>query len=214
VPVEGPQYPANLVLSGRRVLVVGAGAVAARKIEGLLACGAQVVVVAPVVGEAVRALAEAAEVELHERPYRTGDLDGAWLGVTATDQPAVNRVVFEDGQASLTWVNAADDPASCSFTLPSVVRQGPVMVTVATGGHSPALATWLRRHVAGELGPEYAELAAILAEARAALQAEGRPTEGLAWLSAIDSGMLELIRLGDVGRAKERLQACLSSSSG
>jgi precorrin-2 dehydrogenase/sirohydrochlorin ferrochelatase len=126
----------------------------------------------------------------------------------------VNAAVYADGEARRTWVNAADDPLSCSFTLPSVVRQGPVMVTVATGGHSPALATWLRQHVAQELGPEYAELAAILAEARADLQAQGKTTEGLSWLSAIDSGMLDLIRLGDVGRAKERLQACLSSSSG
>lgn len=211
MPVEGPQYPANLVLTGRRVLVVGAGAIAARKVDGLLACGADVVVVAPVVGDAIRALAGSGALELLERAYRPDDLDAAWLAVTATDDPEVNRAVFEDGEARRMWVNAADDPVSCSFTLPSVVRQGPVMVTVATGGHSPALATWLKRHVAGELGPEYAVLAGILAEARSQLQAEGRSTEGLNWLSAIDSGMLELIRLGDVGRAKERLQACLSS---
>ena len=211
MPVEGPQYPANLVLQGRRVLVVGAGAIAARKVEGLLACGADVVVVAPVVGEAIAALAAAGAVNLCRRTYRADDLDAVWLVVTATDDRAVNRAVFSDGEARRIWVNAADDPASCSFTLPSVVRQGPIMVTVATGGHSPALATWLGRHVAGELGPEYAQLALLLAEARAALQAEGRSTEGLNWLSAIDSGMLEMIRLGDVGRAKERLQACLSS---
>ncbi len=211
MPVEGPQYPANLVLQGRRVLVVGAGAIAARKVEGLLACGADVVVVAPVVGEAIAALAAGGAVQLCQRAYRADDLDAVWLAVTATDDPAVNRAVFSDGEARRIWVNAADDPVSCSFTLPSVVRQGPIMVTVATGGHSPALATWLGRHVAGELGPEYAQLALLLAEARAALQAEGRSTEGLNWLSAIDSGMLELIRLGDVGRAKERLQACLSS---
>ena len=211
MPVEGPQYPANLVLQGRRVLVVGAGAIAARKVEGLLACGADVVVVAPVVGEAIAALAAAGAVHLCQRAYRADDFDAVWLAVTATDDRAVNRAVFSDGEARRIWVNAADDPVSCSFTLPSVVRQGPIMVTVATGGHSPALATWLGRHVAGELGPEYAQLAVLLAEARAALQAEGRSTEGLNWLSAIDSGMLEMIRLGDVGRAKERLQACLSS---
>jgi len=211
MPVEGPQYPANLVLQGRRVLVVGAGAIAARKVEGLLACGADVVVVAPVVGEAIAALAAAGAVHLCQRAYRADDLDAVWLAVTATDDRAVNRAVFADGEARRIWVNAADDPVSCSFTLPSVVRQGPIMVTVATGGHSPALATWLGRHVAGELGPEYAQLALLLAEARAALQAEGRSTEGLNWLSAIDSGMLEMIRLGDVGRARERLQACLSS---
>ncbi len=211
MPVEGLQYPANLVLQGRRVLVVGAGAIAARKVEGLLACGADVVVVAPVVGEAVAARAAEGTLQLCQRAYRPDDLEGVWLAVTATDDRAVNRAVFSDGEARRIWVNAADDPASCSFTLPSVVRQGPIMVTVATGGHSPALATWLSRHVAGELGPEYAQLALLLAEARADLQAEGRSTEGLNWLSAIDSGMLEMIRLGDVGRAKERLQACLSS---
>ncbi len=214
MPVEGPQYPANLVLRGRRVLVVGAGAVAARKVEGLLACGADVLVVAPEVNAEIRALVDAGAVALHQRAYQAADLDGAWLAVTATADREVNRAVFEDGEDRRIWVNAADDPVSCSFTLPSVVRQGPVMVTVATGGHSPALATWLSRHVAGELGPEYAQLAGLLAEARARLQAQGRSTEGLDWLSAIDSGMLELIRLGDVGRAKERLQACLSSSSG
>lgn len=211
MPVEGPQYPANLVLRGRRVLVVGAGAIAARKVEGLLACGADVVVVAQSVGEGIRRLAGTGVVRLHERAYRPSDLDEAWLAVTATDDPAVNRAVFDDGESRRIWVNAADDPASCSFTLPSVVRQGPIMVTVATGGHSPALATWLRRHVADELGPEYAQLALLLAEARSELQAAGRTTEGLNWLSAIDSGMLEMIRLGDVGRAKERLQACLLS---
>ena len=214
MPVEGPQYPANLVLHGRRVLVVGAGAIAARKVEGLVACGADVVVVAPEVGPTIRSLADARTIRLHQRLYQPSDLDEVWLAVTATSDRAVNRAVFEDGEARRIWVNAADDPASCSYTLPSVVRQGPIMVTVATGGHSPALATWLSRHVAGELGPEYALLASLLAEARVALQAEGRSTEGLDWLSAIDSGMLELIRLGDVGRAKERLQACLSSSSG
>ena len=213
MPVAVPQYPVNLVVDGRRCVVVGAGSVAARKVEGLLACGADVVVVAPVVGPVVRALASSGAVALVERPFEPADLDGAWLVVTATDDPAANRRVQAEADARRVWVNAADDPEACSFTLPSVVRQGPVMVTVATGGHSPALATWLRRHVAGELGPEYAELARVLREARAALQAAGRPTEGLDWLGAIDSGMLDDVRQGAVGRAKERLQAWLSSSS-
>jgi len=214
MPVEGPQYPANLVLQGRRVLVVGAGAIAARKVEGLLACGADVVVVAPVVGEAIAALAAAGAVHLCQRAYRADDLDAVWLAVTATDDRAVNRAVFSDGEARRVWVNAADDPASCSFTLPSVVRRGDLQIAVSTGGRSPALATWLRQRLEGEIGPEYAVLLDLLATERQGLKAAGVSTEGLDWRSALDSDMLDLIRTGDLAHARKRLQTCLSSSSG
>jgi precorrin-2 dehydrogenase/sirohydrochlorin ferrochelatase len=111
------------------------------------------------------------------------------------------------------WVNSADDPANCAFTLPSRVRQGPLLVTFATGGRSPALATWLRRRFAAELGPEYATLIEVLAAERDARRAGGGSSEGLDWQNALDSGMLDLIRQDRIAEAKELLQACLSSSS-
>jgi precorrin-2 dehydrogenase/sirohydrochlorin ferrochelatase len=86
-------------------------------------------------------------------------------------------------------------------------------VTVSTGGRSPALATWLRRRLEGEIGPEYAVLLDLLADQRDGLKAIGRSTEGLDWQSALDSDMLGLIRNGDLASARERLQTCLSSSS-
>jgi len=212
VPVDQLQYPVNLIIAGRRCLVVGGGTVARRKIDGLLACGAGVTVVAPDLDPVVAAHAEAGELAWLARRYATGDVDGYRLVVAATDDPAVNRTVYEDAEARGIWVNAADEPSSCSFTLPSVVRQGPIMVTVSTGGHSPALSTWLRRHVDQELGPEYVVLVELLSEERASIKAAGGSTEGLDWLSALDSNMLDLIRAGEIGRARERLQACLSSS--
>ncbi len=213
MPVATAQFPVNLVLDGRAVLVVGAGVVAARKIEGLIACGARVTVVATAVGAEVRALVAAGLLAAcHERPYVAADLDGMWLATTATDQPSVNAQVRADGDARRLWVNAADDPTSCSFTLPAVVRQGPLLITVATGGHSPALATWLRRRIQAELGPEYIVLVEMLSAARDEIKAVGGSTEGLDWLGAIDSGMLELIREGRIVVARERLRACLSSS--
>ena len=87
------------------------------------------------------------------------------------------------------------------------------MVTVSTGGHSPALASWLRDQLGEELGPEYEILVGLLAERREALRSEGIPTEGMSWQDALDSGMLDLVRAGRVAEARERLQACLSSSS-
>jgi precorrin-2 dehydrogenase/sirohydrochlorin ferrochelatase len=218
VPVEAPQYPVNLVLTGRPCLVVGGGRVAARKVEGLLACAAAVHVVAPVVGDEVRSMAPdggaraGASLTWEERPYRPGEAADYRLVVTATDDANVNREVYADGEAAGVWVNSADDPVNCSFTLPAVVRRGPVMVTVSTGGQSPALATWLKARVAEEIGPEYEVLVSLLAAEREAIQAAGRSTEDVDWQKALDSDMLALIRAGNVRRAKERLQACLSSS--
>jgi precorrin-2 dehydrogenase/sirohydrochlorin ferrochelatase len=201
-------YPVNLVLTGRRCVVVGGGSVAARKVEGLVSAGAEVVVVAPSVVESIRSRGD---VSVVERRYRTGDLDGAWLAVAATDDPAINRLVHDDGEAARVWVNAADDPPSCSFTLPAVLRRGPVQVAVSTSGHSPALAAWIRSQIAESLGPEVALLAEWLSEAREEMKATGRSTEDVDWRTALDSDMLELIRSGQTALARERLQACLSS---
>jgi precorrin-2 dehydrogenase/sirohydrochlorin ferrochelatase len=204
------QYPVNLVLDGRPCLVVGGGRIALRKVEGLLACGAQVRVVAPRIDPDLRALAG---VTVDERPWRPDDMAGAWLVIAATDDPAVNAAVFDAGQREGIWVNGADDPANCSFTLPSVVRRGDLQVAVSTGGRSPALSSWLRRRLEAEIGPEYGVLLDILATEREGLKAAGRSTEGLDWNSALDSDMLDLIRTGDLAHARERLQTCLSSSS-
>jgi len=209
VPVDAPLYPVNLVVSGRRCLVVGGGPVALQKARELVACEAVVDVVAPEIVDELVALA----VTCHRRPYRSGEVAGYRLAVTATSDRSVNRQVFVEGEAHGVWVNSADDPANCAFTLPSRVRQGPLLVTFATGGRSPALATWLRRRFTAEFGPEYLTLLDVLSEARERLRQEGTSTEGLNWQGALDSGMLDLIREGRLAEAKERLQACLSSSS-
>lgn len=203
------QYPVNLVLDGRACLVVGGGKIALRKVEGLLACGGRVTVVGPRVDDELRSLA----VTVEQRPWRPDDLDGMWLAIAATDDPAVNGAVYAEGQRRGVWVNGADDPANCSFTLPSVVRRGDLQVTVSTGGRSPALASWLRRRLEGQIGPEYEVLLDLLATERDGLKAAGVSTEGLDWRSALDSDMLDLIRTGDLAHARERLQTCLSSSS-
>ena len=199
-------YPATLVVAGKRCVVVGGGPVAARKVRGLVEAGADVVVIAPDICEEIRSL----PVELVERPYRRGDLSLAWLAMAATDRPEVNRQVHAEGQDAHVWVNAADDPDACSFTLPAVLRQGPVTVAVSTSGYSPALAAWIRERIAADLGPEVALLAELLSEARDELKAAGRSTEDVDWRRALDSDMLDLIRTGHTAQARERLQACLS----
>jgi precorrin-2 dehydrogenase/sirohydrochlorin ferrochelatase len=198
-----------LVVAGRRCLVVGGGKVAAEKAAGLLACGATVHVIATVVGPEVRAQPG---LTWDERAYQAGDVAGYRLAVAATGQPAVNRAVYEDGEAAGVWVNSADDPASCSFLLPAVLRRGPLAVAVSTGGASPALASWLRARLEDEIGPEYEVFLSLLSEERAKMKEAGRPATSVDWRKALDSDMLELIRSGQISLARERLQACLSSS--
>jgi precorrin-2 dehydrogenase/sirohydrochlorin ferrochelatase len=209
MPVDAPLYPVSLIVQGRNCLVVGGGKVAAGKVRQLAACGAMVHVIAP---EVDAAIAAEPDVAIERRAYERGDVAGHRLVIAATSDSDVNQAVHDDAEAAGIWVNSADDPANCTFTLPAVARRGPLTIAVSTSGHSPALATWLRRRFEAELGPEYEVLADLLATERAAIQADGRPTEGLDWQSALDSGMLDLIRAGQVQEARERLQACLSSS--
>jgi siroheme synthase-like protein len=205
-------YPVNLLVAGRRCVVVGAGRIAARKIDALLAAGADVHVVAPKLGDQVRVWRDEQRITVDERGFEPSDLDDAWLATTATDDPAVNRAVFEAGRERRVWVNSADDPDNCSFTLMSVIRRGDLVVTVGTGGRSPALAAWLKDRLTAELGPEYETLLELLAEAREAMRADGRSTEDADWKRALDSGMLDLVRAGRKREAKELLRSCLSSS--
>jgi len=202
-------YPVNLLVTGRRCVVVGAGRIAARKIESLLAAGADVEVVAPQVGEEVREWADAGRLTLTERPFADTDVEGAWLVVTATDVPEVNRAVFEAGEARRIFTNSADDPANCSFTLMSVVRRGDIVVSIGTNGRSPALATYLKAHVRDEMGPEYETLLELLSEAREEIRSSGRSSEDPDWQTAIDSGILDLIREGRESEARELLRSCL-----
>lgn len=176
------QFPINLNLAGRRVLLVGGGRIALRKAEQLLPCGADLTVIAPeIVGDF-----DGLGVTLVRREYLSGDVEGFRLVITATGNVDVDQQIFDECESLGIWVNSADDPARCAFTLPSVHRQGSVMVTVSTGGASPALSSRLRREIATLIGPEYADVAADLAARRAEVHARGQSTEDIDWQPIID----------------------------
>lgn len=159
--------PIFLLLRGRPVLLVGGGAVAAAKLDALLAAGASVTVVAPRIDPAL----ERPGVRLVRRPFAPDDLDGAWLAVAAAPGP-VNRAVAAAAEPRRVFVNAADDRAAASAFLGGVVRKGEVTVAVSTGGGAPALAGLLREALEAVLPDEldgWLQLARTLrAEQRAA----------------------------------------------
>jgi len=182
-------YPLVVELADRQCVVVGGGAVAERKVDGLLAAGAVVTVVSPTLSEGLAALAGARRIEHVGRRYRRGDLAGKVLAFVATGDRCVATAVAREGRRRGVWVNAADDPAHCDFFLPSVLRRGPLVVAVATGGASPALARAVREEIERLLPSEYAVLAETVAEVRRELRARGRSADAAAWSRALAAEM-------------------------
>ena len=133
-----PHYPIFLDLTGKPVLVVGAGRVALRKVKGLLEGGARVTVVAP------RAAPEFGRlvVKWRRRSFRKTDLDGKVLAFTATDDRKVNRLVAQEARRRSIPVNVADAPDECDFLVPSRVRSGNLQIAISTGSGGPLVRKW------------------------------------------------------------------------
>ena len=192
-------YAVSLDLTDRAVLVVGGGPVAARKVAGLVRAGARVTVVAP---RAVPEIADDPDVRWHRREYQRGEVASYRLAVTATGDREVDALVAADGERSSVFVNAADDPANCTFTLPAVARVGDLQVAVSTGGRSPALARWMRRRLERDLASGYDLLLELLAEVREELRRDHGTSESSGWESALDDGLLDLLRAGQIEAAR------------
>src|SRR5579875_3511718 len=123
--LETPFYIACLRLSGRRCLVVGGGDVGLEKVEGLLACDGDVVLVAPDAHPELERLAVEGSIEWRRRAYEPADLDGCLIAIAATGDTEVNIRVYEDAERRAMLVNVVDVPPLCNFILPAIVRTGP-----------------------------------------------------------------------------------------
>lgn len=206
-------YPVLLDLAGRRCVMVGGGIIAGRRVDGLLTAGARVTVISPRLTRTLAALAAEGRIDHEAREYRDGDLDGADLAFVATDAGEVNAAVAREARARGVWINAADDPARCTFILPALVRRGDLTVAVATGGSSPALARAIREELETYLTDDYATLAAIAAEARREVRAAGRPVTADAWRRALGPEVRRLIVERGRDDAKQRLLELLGVDS-
>jgi siroheme synthase-like protein len=226
----------QLRVQDRRCVVVGGGAVAARRSLTLLAAGARVTVVAPWVMPEVERLAGDGMVQLERRRFQDTDLQPTESGpvllvVAATDDPEVNRRVGGTAAVLGVLVNRADDGASGDVTFPATLRRGPVTVAVSSAGAAPVATGWVAERLDEQLdrvlGLDAAGLTMlveVLAEVRRERPRPVRADEGpdpsgergvtvdaVDWRSALDGSILELIHQGRRAEAKERLLACLSS---
>lgn len=207
------QYPINLELTGRPCLVVGAGNVAVRKIQGLVDAGAAITVVAPAIDPRIEAIADRQraaldplEIRIVRRRYWKHDLRGQWLVITCTDDADVNRQVYLDAEAARVWGNSADDPDHCAFTLPSVARSGDLQLTASTRGRSPALSMWLRRRFETDYDSRWSALLDLLADVRHEVRSELGTSEVPGWIEALDDGVVDLALSGDIKAARHLLR--------
>ena len=206
-------YAAYLDITGRRCVVIGAGPIAERKVEQLLAAGADVTVVSPEATAAIEQAVADGRVRLHRRPYAPGDLAQAFAAFVATDDMSVSRQVRGEATRERVLLNVADVPELCDFIAPAVVERGPVMVAVSTSGTSPALARKLREAL--ERWPElaWADAAPLLSEVRSELKAAGAQPPPDAWQQAMDDALLALVLSGRTAEAKARLLRALREAS-
>jgi precorrin-2 dehydrogenase/sirohydrochlorin ferrochelatase len=203
-------YPVALDIEGKRCLVVGGGTIAADKVDGLLAAGAEVVVVSPSVLPRVAQLVAWGNVEYHARTYRPTDLEDVYLAYGATDDTKVNARVAADARAAGVVVNAVDDPPNCDFYAVAIVRRGDLQVGISTNGRSPAFARWLREDLDARLPAEYADLLDVLADVRRELRARGTIPAYEHWQVAISEEVLHRLQHGDRAGARERIWEVLS----
>ncbi len=164
-------FPINLDIRKKKALVIGGGNVARRKVQLLLACGADVTVISPVF---CAALARNRKARLFKRRYKKSDMQGACLVVSATDSPDVNRRVFEHATAKRIPVNVVDQPDLCTFTVPAVANWGELLITISTGGKSPAMARAIREQIEEEYGAVFAKHLDLMAEMRQQVRARVR----------------------------------------
>jgi len=200
--------------------VVGGGDVAQRKVESLLDAGArQVAVISPRLGDGLAELLRRGRIEHIARGYRPGDLEGAFVVIATTDDPAVNRAVSQEAEANGILVNVADDPDHCNFIVPSTLRRGDLVIGLSTGAQSPALAASLRRQLEQAFGSEYAAFLELAGDLRRRVARE-LPASARAcfWYDLAGSQALTLLRDGQEagarGLADELLAAHLARADG
>lgn len=159
-------YPINLNISGQLCVVIGGGVVATRKISSLLCCDARVRVISPEISSGIQQFADQGQLEWIPRAYIPGDLQEATLAFALTDSPEVQSQIAIEAKKHGIPINIGDNPEACTFHTAATIRQGDLLLSISTGGGSPALAAAIRKELELVYGPEYGELVKLLSEIR------------------------------------------------
>lgn len=209
-------YPIFLDLAGRSVVVVGGGAVAEEKVEGLLETEARITVISEELTPVLASRAEGERVRHIPREFRPGDLAGAFLVLAERMDPDLEALIFSEAEERGIFANVQDRLPRCSFHAPALLRRGDLAVAISTAGSAPALASRLRQRLGEELGPEISEFLAMVGPLRTEL-ARRFPAfsdRKERWYRLVDSPVLDLLRQGNTAAAQALVGEMLGVSPG
>ena len=198
-------YPVFLNMQGQLCVVIGGGEIAERKVQALLEAGSVVTLIAPECTDGLVAMTSDSSVTWHQRTYESGDLEGAFIAIAATDDRAVNEAVTKEATERNTPLNVVDVTDLCTFIAPSVIRRGPVTLAISTGGMGPALARKLRQELERNEALAFADMAEIVADVRAELKARKLTVDPEGWQAALNTEVLGLYQSGQPAQARERM---------
>ncbi len=204
-------YSVTLNLSGTFCTVVGGGQVALRKVQALLAEGAEVTVISPALIPELAAMQD--RFVWMKNSYKDGLLEGSFLVIAATDQRDVNRQIAQWCQENQVLVNVVDSKKESNFIVNAAVKQGDLLIAVSTNGISPAVSRTIRQELEQQYGPEYAVMLELIAQARAeAMKTIKDDAKRRQFLQSLaDMGLPAMLRQETKEDVEKRVKLCLSS---
>ncbi len=206
-------YPINLDLSGKTCVVIGGGKVALRKVKTLLQAQAKVTVIAPSLTASLAKLAQAEVIFYKQKEYMPGDMTGFFLAVCATDSSFINAAAAKEAKAKHILVNVVDHSFPSDFTVPAQVSRGDLLLTVSTGGKSPALARQLRIDLEKEYGDTYGILLDMIEKVRLELKmilVDSKEREAF-WQQAMNTKILAFVKQGKLEEAEAEVRNAIDS---
>jgi precorrin-2 dehydrogenase/sirohydrochlorin ferrochelatase len=211
----GRYYPVMLDLAGADCLVVGGGRVAERKVESLVEVGAHVTVVAPRVTDALAGLAKSGRIQHIRWAYAAGEVSAYRMVICATDDARLNAEVAGEARRSGLLVNVVDCAPESNFIVPAVLRRGDLVISVSTGGASPAQARRIREGLEQEFGPEWGPYLGLLEELRPLIIARwpGGPSREAIFHSLSAAGLRELLLQQEGAAVLQEIERCLGEQA-